>query len=176
MNMREWFLAGTAVIGLTAASASFATTVEKEEFKHLVQQAHACVVAQTVGIEHVMENGAPVTKTTFNVTETAFGSTPETITVTTPGGRIQGAKVPMGEVNAGIPQFLNGTSAVLLLEQQANGDYVVSGVTQGVFDLSQTALGYVVRLPDSQGGLVSLSEALDVINDARDAEVNETAE
>ena len=101
MRFKDYLLAGLAALSLAASSISSATTIEKEEFKDLVQNAHACVVARTVSIEHAMENGSPVTKTTFAVTETAFGTTPETITVTTPGGRLSNATVPMGEVMPG---------------------------------------------------------------------------
>lgn len=170
MRFKDYLLTGMAALGLAASSMSSATTIEKEDFRDLVQNAHACVVAETVSIEHVMENGAPVTKTTFTVTETAFGTTPETITVTTPGGRISSATVPMGEVNAGIPRFLNGTSAVLLLQEGAQGDYSVSGVNQGVYDMRPSAVGLVVRMPAPQGGVMSLEDALNVINEAREAD------
>lgn len=170
MKFKDYLLTGMAALGLAAASMSSATTIEKEDFRDLVQSAHACVVAETVSIEHVMENGAPVTKTTFTVTETAFGTTPETITVTTPGGRISSATVPMGEVNAGIPRFLNGTSAVLLLQEGGQGDYSVSGVNQGVFDMRPSPVGLVVRMPAPQGGVMSLEDALNVINEAREAD------
>ncbi|MEL7022294.1 MAG: hypothetical protein AAGL69_01030 [Pseudomonadota bacterium] len=176
MRFKDYLLAGLAALSLAASSISSATTIEKEEFKDLVQNAHACVVARTVSIEHAMENGSPVTKTTFAVTETAFGTTPETITVTTPGGRLSNATVPMGEVNAGIPRFLNGTSAVLLLQERTAGEYSVSGVNQGVFDMRPSAFGAVVQMPTSQGGIMSLEQALSVINEAREADANQIAE
>lgn len=159
----------TALVSFTllAGSTAFATTLEKTDFKDLVQDASACVVAKTKSIEYAMENGAPVTKTTFTVIKAAFGSTPETITVTTAGGHLANAKVPMGEVNAGAPRFFNGTSNVLLLDEISAGNYKVTGYSQGVFDAFEQENQLVVRLPESQGGVTPLETALETINNAR---------
>ncbi len=154
---------------LTALSAAQATTLEKRDFKSLVQDASACVVAETQSVDYEIRNGAPVTKTTFNVTKTAFGSTPASITVVTPGGKIPGAKISMAEVNAGVPRFFSGTGNVLLLDQ-AGGEYVISGFTEGVFDMFATPEGVMVRLPESQGGVTPVDDALEVINGARAAQ------
>jgi len=159
----------TALISSTLLVGSFvfATTLEKLDFKDLVQEASACVVAEKQSVEYAMIDGAPITKTTFSVVKVAFGSTPETITVITEGGHLLNAKVPMGEVNAGAPRFLNGTSNVLLLNELSAGNYNVTGYSQGVFDAFQQEGQLVVRLPESQGGLTPLNTALETITNVR---------
>jgi len=146
-----------------------ATTLEKNDFKSLIQDASACVVAQTQSVSYEMRNGSPVTKTTFSVTKSAFGSAPATITVVTPGGNISGGKIPMAEVNAGVPRFFNGTSNVLLLDQ-AGSEFVITGFNQGVFDMFATPEGMMVRLPEAQGGVTPVNEALEVISGTRIAD------
>jgi hypothetical protein len=42
--------------------------------------------------------------------------------------------------------------------------------------MTLSATGLMVRLPETQGGLMSLDEALDVINSAREGDASETSE
>ena len=167
MKQYPLFGAATVIAALSLLVSSVqATTLEKADFKSLVQDAVACVVAETESVSYEMRNGAPVTRTTFNVTKTAFGSTPTTLSVVTPGGKLSNAKISMAEVNAGVPRFFNGASNVLLLDQ-AGGEYVITGYSQGVFDAFSTPQGVMVRLPESQGGITPVDEAIAVINNAR---------
>ncbi|MEO1171360.1 MAG: hypothetical protein AAFX94_04820 [Myxococcota bacterium] len=162
-------LLGMTLSGLVclAATTASATTLVKQDFKTLVQDASACVVAKTQSVSYETVNGAPVTKTVFSVSKTAFGKTPKTLTVVTPGGHLTGRKVLMGEVNAGAPRFFNGAENVLLLKSLSTGDYAIAGYSQGVFDVVRDQTTASVRLPESQGGVTQIDRALSIINRAR---------
>ncbi|MEM6274630.1 MAG: hypothetical protein AAF735_05255 [Myxococcota bacterium] len=166
MNRFILGIAFAASLAIAAATAQ-ATSLVKIDFKTLVQGASACVVAETTRVSYAMVDGSPVTRTVFSVSKTAFGKTPKTLTVVTPGGQMKGRKVVMGEVNAGAPRFLNGTESVLLLQEIAGGDYAIAGYSQGVFDVVREDSEVSVRLPESQGGATSIDNALSIINRAR---------
>lgn len=157
-TLSKLFVAGVVVLTSTLLSA---TTMKKMSIEEIVQTASACVVAKAKNAKQVYENGAMVTLTTFEVTDTAFGNTPQLITVRTDGGSRQLTKISTTEVVAGTPQFFtNDTSMLFLNENSASSDYSVVGVSQGMFPVVDSA----VNLPENEGKTMKVKEAIKLMS------------
>jgi len=132
----------------------------------MVQKASICVVATATGSTVEKTDEGIFTRTTFQIDNVAFGNPGSTITVRTPGGRIDNGKIAFAEVNAGSPLFLTGSQSLLLLDGNS-GDYNVVGYSQGAISVVNTEDGAAVQLPDSDGGLLSVEAAVELIQERR---------
>lgn len=147
-----------------------ATTLQRLEFDQVVDSASVIVVARATGSTSAMVNGELVTQTTFSVSDVASGKAGKRITVSTPGGKIRGGKVRMGEVVAGVPVFPQGSSALLFLQERADGSYGVVGFNQGAFGAFEDGGESYVRLPGSARAITT-SEAVAQIKSRRGGQV-----
>ncbi|NNU17221.1 hypothetical protein HK107_12890 [Parvularcula sp. ZS-1/3] len=159
---RTFLIAGAVVTALASASA---TTLEKLTFKEAVKAAESAVVARALSSSVVSEEGQTYTETTFEITSAAFGEPGSTVTLRFPGGQLSGTLVPMGEVSAGSPTFFEGSESLLLIDETDDGSAVV-GFNQGIYPVLGNGM---VALPREQGGMMSVSDAFTVINEARTA-------
>lgn len=129
------FLAGLALLGLTAALTN-ATTLVRLRFQDLAQRSTAIGRLRCIGSESRWEQGELWTDTHFAVMEVNKGPLPPTITVRTIGGHF-------GHVRShvdGVPRFQPGEEVYLFLWRQAAEPYRVLGWTQGTFRIARDAL------------------------------------
>ena len=162
MSKLKW-ITGTALgLSLLVSANASATTLNKLSSQEMIESASSCVIADVVASTQEKRNGQVVTLTTFNVSKTAFGSTDQTITVETLGGRSNVGRLKTASVFAGSPRFFMGQEALMLINQNADsGNYSLVGFNQGNFRVTEAVQGRrTVRLPEDLGGTVSVEQAL----------------
>lgn len=153
---------------LLCSRGSFATTLEEMSLNELVRSSHACVVATAIGTKYASENGSVFTYTKFRVSETAFGSTAEIITVKTPGGERKLGRLAVADVVPGAPRFFDNQNNVLFLQKSDQADqYLINGFSQGALGVRESNQGEVVELRTA--GEVSVEQAVEEIQELRSA-------
>lgn len=141
-----------------------ATTLEQLSFENMVEKANACVMTKVINSTYQVRDGQSVTVTTLKVLKTAFGSTEQTISLVTPGGEKPMGRLKTSEVIAGAPRFFSQQENLMLvsLNSQTN-EYQIIGFNQGLFPIQS---GNVV-LPQSAGGNMSITDAIETISEER---------
>lgn len=169
MLLKKVMAGALSLSAVVMATSSYATSLEELSFGEIVNQASACVIGDVLSVKSEKRGNEVVTLTTFEVTKTAFGQVPSTITVVTSGGRTQLGRLSITEVVAGIPRFFNDQNSLMLLsEDKATGTFEIVGTNQGLFTVSGGTNGNTtVFLPESVGGEVAVEEAIQIIQDQR---------
>jgi len=118
------------ILTIAFVSSLYATTVWRLSLDDLVVKADAIVVGQVTDSHTDWTADRKLILTTYNfqVGERLKGSTPQTIAVTTVGGKIGNTILHV----SGMPEFQPGENAILFLER--SGAYTtVVGLNQGKF-------------------------------------------
>lgn len=164
MLKQKLIIAGIATaFALAVAVPVAATTLEKMSMNTMAKSADIVVVGTPTGSVVTRENGQILTKTTFSVSGDVFGDAPSTVTVVTPGGRVNVGKLQGSEIVAGTPIFPGNLDVMLFLEETDSGEYAVAGFNQGYFSVS----GGEVLLAPSDGGATQITDAFELIRQAR---------
>ena len=150
-------LAGAAALGASAD----ARTMKRMSLEELVDASDAVVLATAGGMSTQTVDGGVVTFTEFTVDGAAFGAAGGTIVVETPGGAIQGALIPVAEVESGVPMFFEGRQSLLFLDGAPNGDFTLVDPLQGAAEIEAGSEGANVRLAD--GARMAPGQALQAI-------------
>jgi hypothetical protein len=129
-----------------------ATSVRRLNFDELIASAHSIVEGSVVSSNtyRSIDGKLILTSYTINVQESLKGNTPQTVTVTTVGGRIGNTILHV----AGMPAFQPGDRAVLFLEQSKSYTTIV-GLNQGKFAISNGEVSNSVNglsFPDGAAG------------------------
>jgi hypothetical protein len=129
-----------------------ATSVRRLSFDDLIASAHSIVEGSVVSSNTYRSSDGKLifTSYTISVQESLKGSTPQTVTVTTVGGRIGNTILHV----AGMPVFQPGDRAILFLEQSKSFTTVV-GLNQGKFAISNGEVSNSVSglsFPDGAAG------------------------
>jgi hypothetical protein len=114
-----------------------ATTVRRLSFDDLVSKSHTIVVGTTVNSNTFWtpDHKLILTSYTLEVQQSLKGTPQKTIVVTTIGGRVGNTILQM----AGAPNFSNGETSVVFLEQSGGYNTVV-GLNQGKFPIVNGAV------------------------------------
>jgi hypothetical protein len=129
------------VLTLTVLDSLHATTVRRLTFDDLVAKADAIVLGQVVDSRTYWTTDKKLILTTYTVQvgERLKGSVPQTVTVTTVGGRIGNTILHV----SGMPEFQPGENAVVFLERSGSYTTVV-GLNQGKFRISNGEVSNMV--------------------------------
>jgi len=122
-----------ALSAIAFVSSLYATTVRRLSLDDLVGKADAIVLGQVTDSHTDWTPDRKLILTTYNfqVGERLKGSTPQTVAVTTVGGKIGNTILHV----SGMPEFQPGENAILFLER--SGVYTtVVGLNQGKFRIS----------------------------------------
>jgi hypothetical protein len=129
------FLAGLALLALTAAAFANGTTLARLRFEDLAQQSTAVARLRCLGSEFRWDRGELWTETRFEVLERNKGLLPGLVTVRTMGG-IAGHLHSHVE---GVPIFRPGEEVYLFLWERLGEPYRVLGWAQGTFRIARNA-------------------------------------
>ena len=149
--MKRYFLLLTSLI-LGCLAPLQATSVRRLSFDDLIATAHSIVEGNVVSSNTYRSSDGKLifTSYTIHVQESLKGSTQQTVTVTTVGGRIGDTILHV----AGMPAFQPGDRAILFLEQSKSYTTIV-GLNQGKFAISNGEVSNSVSglsFPDGVAG------------------------
>ncbi|HYR87377.1 MAG TPA: hypothetical protein VE422_25055 [Terriglobia bacterium] len=149
--MRRHLLFSTVLL-LVSLTPLHATTVRRLSFDELVARAQSIVQGRVVDLRTywTADQKLILTDYTIQVQETMKGSTPQTVTVTTIGGKIGNTILHV----SGMPAFEQGENAILFLEK-SNTSTTVVGLNQGKFTVSNGEISNTVSglsFPDGTAG------------------------
>ena len=119
-----------------------ATLVRGMTTADLVLASEVVVVARCTGKESLWVGRELLTRASFQVDEIVKGSVQPGITVLLPGGIDVQHQPPVQAIYAGAPEVQVGADVLLFLipSRSTSGAYVVTGFSQGLFDLVQDGL------------------------------------
>ncbi|MEO1149696.1 MAG: hypothetical protein AAFW83_01785 [Pseudomonadota bacterium] len=160
-------IAGAVAATTAAVAPSVATTMSRLSLGEIAQSSSACVIGEAIGVEYGRDVNGVYTLTTFRVTKSAFGDAGDTIVVRSAGGRYQTGKVSLVSVTASSPSFRVGDQAMLFLTDASDGNYAVTGFSQGAFAVRERNGASIVALPTDMGGATGLTSAIDRAISAR---------
>lgn len=143
------FLLAVAFISVTA----FATTVVPASIERLTAQSTHVALARAIDNRTLWDasHSRIYTLTRFQSVRTMKGSLPATFTVKRLGGHLDGYNMKV----AGVRGWLPGDHAVLFLQPDVDGSYIVTGLMQGDFRVARSSSG-VLTVNNGVGGAKQL--------------------
>jgi hypothetical protein len=133
-----WLWRGLALLALAGSAA--ATTLELLPLEDMVRQSTAIVHARVAGSTSGQRKGTIYTYYYLQVLDNLKASSPQTITVAVPGGRLGGVQ----QTVAGAPELRTGSEYVLFLWTSRSGLTQIIGLSQGAFDVRRDAAGQLL--------------------------------
>lgn len=125
------------VIGFALVSATaFASTVIRMDLKALVSASDAIAIATVTSVKSFERDNKILTTTTFETEQVVAGDLADTFQITQYGGRTE----RLATYVPGMPLFERNERVLVFLEK-TSADYVVTGLSQGVFRLAQSPDG-----------------------------------
>lgn len=111
-----------------------ATTVKRLSLEQMVRGAHRIMLGRRVSQETYWNKARTriYTATRFSVTEDLKGESRQTATVVTVGGTVDGLTLMV----SGTPQFREHEEVLLFLEAGKSGDWILLGLSQGMFRIT----------------------------------------
>lgn len=149
------------------STSSYATTMTRLSLSEIAQSSSACVIGEAISVNYGRDANGVFTLTTFRVTKSAFGDAGNTVVVRSTGGRYKTSKLSVVAVTASSPSFMVGDQAMLFLTSASDGNYAVTGFSQGAFAVRQRGGQSLVALPNDMGGATGLTTAIDRAISAR---------
>src|SRR5262249_21703540 len=124
-----------AVLVLTLASSATATTVLRLDLPDLVNKADSIVQGRVeqVYVDWDAERNLAFTYSSINVDDPMKGARRQTVLIRQVGGRV--GKISMHV--AGMPTFSQGEEVILFLNDMHNGTFMVVGMNQGKYQITQ---------------------------------------
>ncbi len=146
-SIERWILVALSVP--FAFSSAFATTLRPVDLRQIIAMSSDVVVGRVEEVHSrwTSDRALIMTEVTVAVIERMKGSGRVRTVVRTIGGEVDGVRMTVD----GAPIFHRGDEAVLFLRRNADGSTVVSGLSQGKFDVRfdpATGLRYVQRPAD----------------------------
>lgn len=114
---------------IVGSSQAFATTVVYQSVEDMTARAQAVALVDITTVESKWFQGQIVRHSQVRVVESWSGELPETLTVLTPGGELDGVRVHV----SGAEHLEEGKRAVLFLERRGDNLWVTSTLAWSVF-------------------------------------------
>ena len=136
--MRMWLRFATAFAGLAGLLLQLpATTLERLTLEEMSQKSTSVVRARVTG-SHAKYRGTDIyTYVQLQVSETWKSAGHAVTEVAVPGGAVNGIR----QIAAGAPELKTGQEYVLFLWTSRSGLTQITGLSQGVFNISKDASG-----------------------------------
>jgi len=150
MKSRGYLLA-FALVSVTL----FATTVVPASVEHLTAESTHVALARALDSRSVWDSSHSriYTLTRFKPVRFMKGALPSTFTVKRLGGHLDGYNMKV----AGVRDWQRGENAVLFLQPDLDGNYIVTGLMQGDFRIARNATG-VLTVSNGVAGAKQLDQ------------------
>ena len=144
MRASVWAMCAFLRFGLLfylAAGVCLAATLEQMSLDDLIQKSTSIVRGRAVS-SHTVQDGALIyTMHRFEVAERWKGAAAGEVEIALPGGSVGGVQQRFG----GVPQMEAGREFVVFLWQGPSGRTQITGLSQGLFEVSRSSGSAVVR-------------------------------
>jgi len=124
-----------------AAGVCLAATLEQMSLDDLIQKSTSIVRGRAVSIQAVQDGALIYTVHRFEVAERWKGASAGEVEIALPGGSVGGLQQRFG----GVPQMEPGREFVVFLWQGSSGRTQITGLSQGLFEVSRGSGSAVVR-------------------------------
>jgi hypothetical protein len=129
------------LLGTLAVGMCFAATLEQMSLDDLIQKSTSIVRGHAVSIHTVQDGALIYTVHRFKVAERWKGATADEVEIALPGGSIGGVQQRFG----GVPQMEPDREFVVFLWQGPSGRTQITGLSQGLFEVSRGSGSALVR-------------------------------